>query len=77
MGECLGGSKEVEAFSWGVVVAICGVSDEGVIDGVEVGFARQSAPQASDGIFDAAFLPGRPDIAEEGLDAGLLCELMM
>ena len=35
----------------------------------EVGFARQEAAHAADGVLDAAFLPGGVGIAEEGLDA--------
>lgn len=44
---------------------------------VEVGFARQGSSDATDGIFDAALLPWRTDIAEEGLDAGLIGERVM
>ena len=35
----------------------------------EVGLAGQAPPQAPDGVFHAAFLPGAMGIAEEGLDA--------
>ena len=35
----------------------------------EIGFARQGPSHASDGVLDAALLPGAVGIAEEGLDA--------
>ena len=41
-------------------------------EGCEVGFARQVAAHSSDGVFDAAFLPGRVGVAEEGLEAELV-----
>ncbi|WYJ35927.1 hypothetical protein HAP54_000029815 [Bradyrhizobium sp. 2S1] len=37
-------------------------------EGCEVGFARDEAPHSTDRILDAALLPGRVRIAEEGLD---------
>ena len=35
----------------------------------QVGFTRQRAAQAADGVLDAAFLPGGVKVTEEGLDA--------
>ena len=56
--ECLCGGKEVETFSRRMIVSLYGGEDVIGGDGIEVGFARQAAAEASDGIFDAAFLPG-------------------
>jgi len=41
----------------------------GCRDEIEVSFAGQRAPQASDGVFHPAFLPRTMGIAEEGSDA--------
>lgn len=43
--------------------------ESGRRDEIEVCFAGQPAPQASDGVFHSAFLPRTMGIAEEGLDA--------
>src|SRR5262249_1086747 len=69
--ECLGWGLEVEAFSRGIVVG-GGEGDEVLrSQGEEVGFAGQGSAQASEGVLDAAFLPGTVGVAEEGLDAEL------
>ena len=46
-------------------------------DEVEVGFAWEGASETSYGVFDAALLPRRVSVAEEGFDAELIveCEL--
>jgi hypothetical protein len=36
--------------------------------GCEVGLARNETAQTADGVFDAALLPGRVGVAEEGFD---------
>ncbi len=46
----------------------------------EVGLSGQKTSRASDGVFDAAFLPRRMRVAEEGLEVELVqdevaCEL--
>src|SRR6218665_1243180 len=61
-----------EAPSWCVVVADDAVCEECVVDLGEVGLARQEASHASDGILDAALLPGCMGIAEVGGDADLV-----
>ena len=38
-------------------------------EGRQVGLARQGAAQAADGVLDAALLPGRMGLTEEGLEA--------
>ena len=60
-----------------MIVSVCSGADCLFADGVEICFPGQAAAQSSDGIFDAAFLPWRADIAEEGLDADLAGELMV
>src|SRR5262245_34285358 len=75
--ECLGWGLEVEAFSRGIVVG----GGDGIEvlgpEGEEIGFARQGSAQASDGVLDAAFLPGAVGIAEEGLDTEHGCEVIV
>ena len=46
-------------------------------DEVEVGFAWEGASETSYGVFDAALLPRRVGVAEEGVDTELVveCEL--
>jgi hypothetical protein len=58
---------EVKAFAWGVVVGGDRVAETTGWEFGEVGLARDEAAHAADGIFDAAFLPGRVGIAEESL----------
>lgn len=60
-----------------MIVSHGGLDDGLRVDGIEIGLAWQGASQASDGIFDAAFLPGRSDIAEEGLYSGLFGDPVM
>ena len=64
----LGRSEEVQTFS-GCVVVELEEADEVFGGNVgQVGLARQEAPEATDSILDAAFLPGRVGVAEVGLD---------
>jgi len=78
--EDFGGGSEVKAFSGGVVVE----GDKGVElvvgERSEVGLSGEEAAHPSDGVFDAALLPRRVGVAEEGLEldgmqAGVLSEL--
>ena len=72
--EGFGRGLEAEAFPWCIVVARDELVDGVVGDLIEVGFAGQEAPEASDGVFDTAFLPGASGFAEVGLDAELAFE---
>ena len=79
--EDLSGGLEVEAFSGCVVVLAGEITDLVLGEGSEVCFSGQGSAQASDGVLDAAFLPGGMGLAEERLDAeglgevGVLSEL--
>ncbi|MHC2338437.1 hypothetical protein ACVIW0_007726 [Bradyrhizobium sp. USDA 4454] len=59
---------EVKAFARGVVVGVDGLAEAARREGREIGFARNEAAHPTDRILDAALLPGRVRIAEEGLD---------
>ena len=67
---------EVKAFSWGVVVGAQEGVEASIGEGCEVGFARDEAAHTTDGVFDAALLPGRIGIAEEGFDGEVVKQLM-
>src|SRR3546814_11324590 len=43
----------------------------------EAGFSGEVSTEATDGVFDAAFLPWGVRIAEEGLDSELPCDAVM
>jgi len=66
--EGFGRGAEVKAFAGRVVVG----ADQGVEarwgEECEVGLARQEPAHAADGVFDAALLPWRVGVAEEGRD---------
>ena len=62
-------SSEAQAFSWGRVVAEDILSEVVWSQQSEVCFSGQEAAEAPDGVFDAAFLPGRMSITEPGSDA--------
>jgi hypothetical protein len=49
----------------------------GCRDEAEVSFARQEAPQSSDGSFHAALLPGTMGITEEGWEFQCLVDPVM
>ena len=66
--ESLSGSIVAEGFTRGIVVSLHQLSKPIVRHGDEVGLARQSAAQATDGVLDATLLPRRVGIAEEGLE---------
>jgi len=78
--EGLGWSSEVKAFSWSVIVGTDERIEALVFERCEIGFARNEAAHAADGVFDPALLPRRVGIAEEGLDGetmkrAMACEL--
>jgi hypothetical protein len=75
--EGLVGGQEVEAFAWGVVVALDRSLEVLGGQGGEVGFAREVATHAADGVFDAAFLPRFVGVAEESGEAETLSEQVM
>ena len=55
-----------------MVVGLGGGEDVVGLEGVEVGGSGEVSSEASDGVFDAAFLPGAVRVAEEGLEADLV-----
>ena len=69
LGEDLGGCLEVQTSSWGVIVGHRGVEDVVGIEVLQVGLSWQPASDATDSVFDAAFLPRGMGVAEEGLDS--------
>ena len=69
-GEDLSWGVEVQALSWGVIVGVDGSSDVLRVEGLQVSGPGEEAADSADGVFDAAFLPRRVWIAEEGLQAG-------
>jgi len=75
--EDLGGRPEAEALSRRVVIGCDEGIEKLVVDGVEVGSARQGSAQSTDGVFDGALLPGAMGVAEEGPDAELVGEDVM
>ena len=68
---------EVEASSRRVVVASCEVSNLGFCDCCKIRLSRQWSSQSTDGIFDAAFLPGGVGVAEECLSGYVGQQLMV
>ena len=66
--EYLGGSEESEALTWGIIIRPHDLREPLVGHRREVGLARQSAAQSTDGVLDAALLPRRVRVTEEGLD---------
>jgi hypothetical protein len=64
----LGRGSEVKALARGVVVGGDEASKAAVWQGCQIGLAGEEAAHAADGILDAALLPGRIGITEEGLD---------
>src|SRR5665213_429020 len=76
-GEYLGWGLEAEAFSGCVVIALSASAQVFVTEAWEDCLAGQMAPQAADGVLDPALLPGRPDIAEIGLDAEFVGQLVV
>jgi hypothetical protein len=75
--EDFGWGLEVQAFARCVVVEPREVPDLGWPESREVCFPGQSTSHASNGILDAAFLPGGMGVAEEGLEAEATVEPVM
>ena len=67
LGEGLCRGSEVKAFARRVVVGGDRLADAAGRELCEVGRAGDEAAQAAEGVLDAAFLPGRVGVAEEGL----------
>ncbi len=67
--EDLGWSEKAEALTWGIIIRPHELSKSLVGHRREVGLARQGAAHPSDGVLDAALLPRRVGVTEEGLDA--------
>src|SRR5262249_52356123 len=67
---------EVKAFAWGVVVGSQEFVELSMRESCEVGLSRDEAAHATDGIFDAALLPGRIRIAKEGFDGEAVKQAM-
>src|ERR1700732_1503844 len=65
--EGLGRGSEVKAFARSVVVGGDGLTEAAGWELCEVRLAGDEAAQAAEGVLDAAFLPGRVGVAEEGL----------
>src|SRR4029078_11809567 len=68
LGEGLGRGLPVKAFSRGVVVSGDQLLEADIWQRREIGLARNEAPHPPDRILDAALLPGRVRVAEEGID---------
>jgi hypothetical protein len=68
---------EVEAFARSAVVAVSELIEVPLSDGGEIGFSRQGAAEAADGVFDAALLPRPVWVTEESLEAQMGGELVM
>ena len=68
---------EGKAFSRCVVVALDQGPELVGLDRCQVGLSRQEGAHPSDGVFDAALLPGCVRIAEEGAQAELATELVV
>jgi hypothetical protein len=68
LAEDFGWSPEVKALAGGVVVVSDELLEAACGEGCEVSFAWQEPAHSADRVFDAALLPGRIGIAEEGVD---------
>ncbi|MET4443388.1 hypothetical protein ABIB75_001658, partial [Bradyrhizobium sp. GM2.2] len=66
-GEGLCRGSEVKAFARGVVVGGNGLTEALGWELFKVGLSGDEAAQAADGVLDAALLPRRVRVAEEGL----------
>ena len=65
----LGWGLIAEAFSRSIIIYLDEACKVLLREGRQVGLARQGPAQAADGVLDAAFLPGRVGLTEEGLEA--------
>jgi hypothetical protein len=63
----LGRGAEVKALAGRVVVGADGLTEATCRKGREIGFAWDEAPHPTDGVLDAALLPGRMGITEVSL----------
>ena len=65
----LGGRLIAETFSRGIIVYLNQMRKVFIGESHQVGLAGQGPAQAADGVFDAALLPGRVGLTEEGFEA--------
>ena len=65
----LGWGLIAEAFSRSIIICLHQSRKVLLREGRQVGLARQGPAQAADGVLDAALLPGRVGLTEEGLEA--------
>ena len=65
----LGWGLIAEAFSRSIIICLDEACKVLLREGRQVGLARQGPAQAADGVLDAALLPGRMGLTEEGLEA--------
>ena len=65
----LGWGLIAEAFSRSIIICLDQARKVLLREGRQVGLARQGPAQAADGVLDAALLPGRVGLTEEGLEA--------
>ena len=65
----LGGRLIAETFPRGIIVYLNQMRKVFIGESHQVGLAGQGPAQAADGVFDAALLPGRVGLTEEGLEA--------
>ena len=68
---------EVQAFSRRVIVGVDEASDVFGFERLKISGSGQEASESADGILDAALLPRRMGIAEEGLQVGAFVQTMM
>src|SRR5215831_1864609 len=79
-GEGLGRSPEVKTLAGCVVVGADELVEALACELAEIGLSRKEAAHSTDGVLDAALLPGRMGVAEEGLHVepmqrAMACEL--
>ncbi len=70
-------SLEAETFSWSIIVVSDYRVEAGFWQVYDVGFSGECASEASNGVFDAPFLPRRAWVAEVGLDVEQSIELLV
>ena len=63
-----GWSLKAQAFTGCIVIRSDHFNEAIVREGGQVGFSGQGTTHAADGVFNAAFLPRRIGVTEEGLD---------
>ena len=67
--EDLSGGVEVKTLSGSIVIDCDEVIELAVVNGGEIGLSGKKSACTSDGVFDAALLPGRMRVAEVGLES--------